>query len=233
MHESVTQKIRNDFDRLALHDQAGWNHNNHYHRFLLQQLPTQCKTVLDIGCGTGEFSRLLAKRFEKVVAIDLSPTMIEVSKQRSSQFSNIDFQVADVSQWEFPTEGFDAVVSIATLHHLSVESLLPNLKAALKPGGRLVILDLLELKNLPDQLSDFIAVPLNWLFQVLQNRHIQPSSETIAAMMEHLRTDQYLTLSQVRQIYTKSLKTPKIRKHLFWRYSVVWEQPIESWGGAV
>lgn len=224
MNENLTQKIQNDFDRIALHDQQGWDHNNHYHRFLLKQLPSQCKTALDIGCGTGEFSRLLAKRVERVVAIDLSSNMIEVAKQRSRQFSNIDFQVADVLQWEPTAEQFDVIVSIATLHHLPVESLLPNLKAILKPGGRLVILDLLEHENLRDQLSDFIAVPLNWLSQVLNNQHLQQSPEAVAAMEEHLRTDHYLTLSQAQRIYTRSLRRAKVRKHLFWRYSVVWEK---------
>ncbi len=128
-------------------------------------MPARCKTVLDVGCGTGEFSRLLANRADNVVAIDLSPNMVEVAKQRSRRFSNIDFQVADILQWELPAEKFDAIVSIATLHHLPVENLLPSLKAALKPGGRLVILDLLEHENVPDMLSDFIAVPLNWLLQ--------------------------------------------------------------------
>lgn len=98
------QKIQNDFDRIALHDQQGWDHNNHYHRFLLKQLPSQNQTALDIGCGTGEFSRLLSKRFKRVVAIDLSPNMIEAAKQRSRQFLNIDFQVADILQWELVSE---------------------------------------------------------------------------------------------------------------------------------
>ncbi len=224
MNESLTQKIRNDFDRIALHDQQGWDHNNHYHRFLLKQLPNRCQTVLDVGCGTGEFSRLLANRADQVIAIDLSPNMIEVAKERSSQFSNIDFQVADVLKWQFPAEKFDAIVAIATLHHLPVESLLPNLKAALKPSGRLVILDLLEQSNLLDKLSDFVAVPLNWLFQMLLNRHIQQSPAAAAAMREHLRTDKYFTLSQARKIYTHSMRGVKVRKHLFWRYSVIWEK---------
>lgn len=223
MEESLIEKLRNDFNCIALHDQEGWNHNNHYHRFLLKQLPVQCKTALDIGCGTGEFSRLLARRAEKVVALDLSPKMIEVAKQRSGQFSNIDFEVADVLQRQLSADTFDVIVSIATLHHLPVENLLPKLKAALKPGGKLLILDLVEHENWQEQLSDFVAVPLNWIFQLLKNRHIQPSPEAAAAMREHLRTDQYLTLSQARQLYTSSLRRAKIRKHLFWRYSVIWE----------
>ncbi len=224
MNESLT-KIRQDFDRIALHDQEAWDHNRHYHGFLLKQLPSQCQTALDIGCGTGEFSRLLSKRFERVVAIDLSSNMIEVAKQRSSQFSNIDFQVTDVLHWELVAEQFDVIISIATLHHLPVGSLLSNLKTALKPGGRLIILDLLEHESWRDQLSDFVAVPLNWLLQSLHNRHIQPSLEAVAAMREHLRTDEYLTLSQARTIYSTAMGKAKLRKHLFWRYSVVWEKP--------
>nr|WP_267871762.1 class I SAM-dependent methyltransferase [Nostoc sp. CHAB 5715] len=94
MSENLTQKIQNDFDRIALYDQQGWDHNNHYHHFLLKQFPKRYKTILDIGCGTGEFSRLLAKCTDRVVAIDLSPNMIEVAKQRSRQYTNIDFQEA-------------------------------------------------------------------------------------------------------------------------------------------
>jgi hypothetical protein len=74
-------------------------------------------------------------------------------------------------------------------------------------------------------LSDFVAVPLNWLLQTIRNRHIQQSSEAAEAMREHLRTDKYLSLLQARRIYTSSLRKAKVRKHLFWRYSVVWEKP--------
>lgn len=224
MNEILTQKIRNDFDRIALYDQEGWNHNSHYHKFLLKQLPSHCENILDIGCGTGAFSRLLAQHASRVVAIDLSANMIEVAIAHSIKYPNIDFQNADILTWEFPVKQFDVIVSIATVHHLPLEDLLPNLKAALKPGGKLIILDLLEYESIRDKLSDFLAVPLNWILQTLRNKH-KPSPEAAAAMREHLRTDKYLTLSQARQIYTKFLKNVKLRKHLFWRYSIVWEKP--------
>jgi SAM-dependent methyltransferase len=228
MNERLMQKIRDDFDRLALYDRQEWNHNNHYHRFILKQLPDRCRTLLDIGCGVGEFSRLLAQRVDSVIAVDLSPKTIEVAKQRSKQHANIDFQVGDILQWEFAAEQFDAIVSIATLHHLPVETLLPLLKYALKPGGKLIILDLLEYESLSDRLSDAIAVPLNWIFQLLKNRHIKPSPEAVAAMREHLRTDNYLTLSQAQSLYKRSLPRVGLKKHLFWRYSVVWEKPLTT-----
>jgi ubiquinone/menaquinone biosynthesis C-methylase UbiE len=62
MSEAINQKIQNDFDRIALLEQSGWNRNNHYYSYLLQQMPSHCENILEIGCGTGTFSRLLAKQ---------------------------------------------------------------------------------------------------------------------------------------------------------------------------
>jgi ubiquinone/menaquinone biosynthesis C-methylase UbiE len=225
MNRGLTQKIQDDFDRLALYERDEWNHNNHYHQFLLKQLPNKCQIVLDIGCGTGEFSRLLAERADKVTAIDLSPNSIQIAKQRSQQLDNIDYLVADVSRWDFPLEHFDAIVSIATVHHLSIEQLIPKLKAALKPGGVLIVLDLLEHHNLMDALSDAIAVTLNWWLLKVHNGHLKPNPEAAAAMKEHLHTDKYLNFLQAKRIYIGLLKTAKVRRHLFWRYSVVWQKP--------
>ncbi|VEP11555.1 Type 11 methyltransferase [Hyella patelloides LEGE 07179] len=224
MDKSVIQKIKHDFDRIALYEQPKWNHNNHYHQFLLKQLPSHCENVLDIGCGTGEFSRLLAKQTQKVVVIDLSPKTIEIALANSQEYKNINFQIANILNYEFPREYFDAIVSIATLHHVPEPELLANLKASLKPGGTLAILDLLKHENLQDSSSDIIAVPLNWIFSLTKNGRIKQSPEAIKAMKEHLHTDEYLTLSQVKQIYTSYFKGAKITKHLFWRYSVIWQK---------
>jgi ubiquinone/menaquinone biosynthesis C-methylase UbiE len=103
MAESMS-KIRADFDRIALLSENDWNHNDHYHDFLLKQLPPHCTYALEIGCGTGAFSRLLARHADRVLALDLSPQMIRVAKERSKQYPNIGFQVADAMTWEFPVE---------------------------------------------------------------------------------------------------------------------------------
>lgn len=224
MRQTLTQKIQTDFDGIALLEQPTWNHNSHYHSFLLKQLPAQCANILEIGCGTGAFSRLLAQRSHRVKAIDLSPKMIEVAQCQCECYINIDFQVADILQWEFPVEHFDAIVSIATFHHLPLENLLPSLKAALKQGGKLIVLDLVEHEIVRDSLSDVIAVPLSWIFQMFKNRRIRPTREAAEIWREHGRTDKYLTQSQAQQIYPKVLTGAIVRKHLFWRYSVVWQK---------
>jgi SAM-dependent methyltransferase len=136
--------VQADFDRIALLSQDGWDHNGHYHSFLLKHIPASCEAALDVGCGTGAFSRLLAERSDQVVALELSPRMVEMAKARSKPYSNIEFQVADATRWVFPVEEFDCVASIATLHHLPIEEMLLKMRGALRVGGTLAILDLYE-----------------------------------------------------------------------------------------
>src|SRR5687768_9226030 len=150
--------IEADFDRLALLDDEGWTANNHYHNFLLNHVPQNCENALEIGCGTGAFARRLAKRCRQVVALDLSPEMIRVARTRSSQFDNLEFQLADAMTWDFPESHFDYVCSIATLHHLQQRELLVKMKNALKPRGVLVVMDLVESDSLAERMLDVIAL---------------------------------------------------------------------------
>ena len=215
--------IQADFDQLALLCSESWDHNNHYHRFLLQQVPSPCRHALEIGCGTGMFARLLAQKAEHVLALDLSPQMISMARERSEQFTNIDFQVADVQSLEFSPRQFDCIVSIATLHHISMEEILTKLKAALAPNGTLIVLDLYQasLSDLPILL---IAIPLNLIFKFLKTGHVKEPEAVRAAWAAHGEHDTYLTLAQLRNICKEILPGARVRRHLFWRYSLIWRK---------
>jgi ubiquinone/menaquinone biosynthesis C-methylase UbiE len=224
--------VQEDFDRIALlSTHEPWTHNRHYHNFLLRQLPAVCENVLEIGCGTGEFSRRLASRSARVMALDLSPEMIRLARSRSSQFSNIDYQVADAMSWTFSKEAFDCVASIATLHHLALPELLSRIKESLKPGGVLLILDLFERERSvlkPEGPIDFVldlsARPISLGLRLLHEGRVLPSRQVRAAWAAHEKHDSYLTLNQVREICREILPGARIRKHLLWRYSVVWRK---------
>ncbi len=220
--------VQADFDRIALHSNRDsderWNHNTHYHRFLLDHVPTGCTSALDLGCGTGAFARLLAQRAEHVLALDLSPQMIRQAQARSADAPNIDFQVADAVVWECPPEQFDYIVSIAALHHLPMEEVLSKLKRGLAPGGSLVILDIYQTR-FADLFVNLVAIPANVFMQRLKNGHRPPvSQEARAAMAEHIAHDSYLTLAQVRHLAQAILPGAQVRRHLFWRDSLVWKK---------
>lgn len=226
-HYVDTSIIQADFNRLALLSSEGWNHNSHYHGFLLKHVPSPCQHALEIGCGTGTFARLLAHRAGHVLALDLSPQMIRLAQERSAQYANLDFQLADVLSWEFPREQFDCIVSIATLHHLPLEELLIKMKAALSVNGTLIILDIFQGRPF-DMLTSLIAIPVNLVLKYLKTGRVKDSRELREAWAEHGMRDSYLTLSQVRRICRTTLPGAKVRKHLLWRYSIFWQKTTGS-----
>ena len=221
MAESMAT-IQADFDRIASLPGTGWNHNSHYHSSLLKQLPPHCADALEIGCGTGAFSRLLARRSDRVCALDLSPHMIQLAKERSEHYSNIDFHIADAMAWQFPAEQFDCVASIATLHHLPMEKMLSRMRDTLKVNGTLIILDLFQEEGLSDALTSMFSMPLSVMLRLIKTGQLRESREVQEAWAEHGQHDAYLTLSQVRQVCTSVLPGAKVRKHLLWRYSITW-----------
>ena len=220
-----TEKIQADFDRIAVLSTEGWSHNDYYHSFLLRHVPSACAQALDIGCGTGGFSRLLAQRAHHVLALDLSPQMIRIAQERSARFSNVEYQTADVLKYDLPAAYFDCIVSIATLHHLPLEEMLSRMKEALKVGGTLLILDLFKAESLSDYLLSIPAVPWNFALRLWKQHRLRPPREVQQAWVEHGRTDVYLTLAQVRRSCEQILPGARITRHLLWRYSIVWTRP--------
>ena len=223
MAEAVSN-VRADFDRIALLSGEGWDHNGHYHDFLARHIPAPCRDALEIGCGTGAFSRLLAASSERVLALDLSPKMIEVARERSAQFPNIEFEVADVLARELPAERFDCIATIATLHHLPMKEVLPKLKGALKAGGVLLVLDLFEAEGLSDAFRSALAVPVSLGLRLFRHGRLLPPREVRRAWDEHGRHDSYLTLTQVREVCAEMLPGALVTRHLLWRYSIVWKK---------
>jgi ubiquinone/menaquinone biosynthesis C-methylase UbiE len=218
--------VQQDFDRIALVTPDGAAHNDHYHTFLLRHLPSNCQTVLEIGCGTGGFARRLAKHSEHVLALDLSPEMIRLARERSAQFPNIEFQLADVLDQSLPGESFDCIASIATLHHLPLAEVLRKMKAALKPGGVLLVLDLFERSGLSDSISNLVAIPVSVSLRLIHQGRLLPSREVRAAWAAHEAHDLYPTMREVHALCASVLPGAKIRKHLLWRYSIVWQKPV-------
>lgn len=212
-------RLCEDFDRIALLSPER-SENDRYQDWLLRFVPRYCADALDIGCGTGSLSRALASRAAHVLALDLSPKMVEVARQRSLGHPNIQYAVGDFLSMQLPVEHFDCVTAVAVLHHLSWTAAVQRAKALLRPGGVLLILDLL--KN--DGPGDLALGGVAWILRALGNIKTRPSAELRRAWAEHGRGDSYLTLSETRRLCHETLPGASLRRHLFWRYSVVWSK---------
>jgi SAM-dependent methyltransferase len=217
-------RLRAAFDRLAELSDGGWDHNAHYHGFLLSQLPARCGQALDVGCGTGAFARLLAGRCERVLAFDLAPRMVEVARSRSGSHPNLRFLVADAASWPFPPARFDCVASVAAAHHLPLAPLLTRMRDALAPGGTLLVLDVHRLRTPADLAVSLLAVPVARLLRLRHTGRLGEPPQLRRAWAEHVRTDRYLSLAEVRAACAGVLPGASVRRHLLWRYSIVWRR---------
>jgi ubiquinone/menaquinone biosynthesis C-methylase UbiE len=223
--------VEKDFDRLALLDEGGWTQNNHYHAFLLRHVAASCSNALEVGCGTGTFSRRLAERSQQVLALDLSAEMVRVARSRSAHLQNLEYRCADVMTCDLPVESFDCIATIATLHHLPLREVLLKLKHSVKPGGLLLVIDLFEpernlikLSGLRDGLLNVAAMGVSVSLRLIHNGRLKPPKEVRAAWKEHGKTDSYPTMQEVRDLCAQILPGAQIRQHLLWRYSIVWRK---------
>ncbi len=226
--KQTLESVQSDFDRIALLDEENWNHNAQYHGRLINQVPEPCRDILEIGCGTGKFSRLLAERAEIVLAIDLSPQMIRLARTRSKLCPNIDFIEGDVMTYELSDNQFDCVATLTTLHHLPITDILKNIKKALKPGGKFVCLDLYQRSNFSDWVFDSAAYPASLFLTLIKTGKFRPAKEIRELNAEHGKTDKYLNLPQIEQICAEILPRALVRRHLFWRYSIIWKKENEE-----
>ena len=93
------------------------------------------RRVLEVGCGWGEFAARMASELgAEVVAVDLSPRMVELARERG-----VDARVGDVQALSFRDGGFDCAVANWMLYHVpDVDRALAELARVLRSEGRLV-----------------------------------------------------------------------------------------------
>lgn len=99
--------------------------------------------VGDLGCGTGNLSEALAPVVRRVVAVDESGAMLTAAKRRLSAFENVDVRSGAVEALPIEDGELDVALLFMVTHFvLEPAKVLAEIRRVLKPGGRLVILDL-------------------------------------------------------------------------------------------
>jgi len=114
-----------------------WTH------FLRRSIPYTNATILDIGCGTGSLSIVLAELGHHVIGVDLSPSMISLARTKAKALGDqIEFHVMDASFPSLPLKLFDAIVCRHLLWTLpEPKEALQSWVELLKPRGRLILIE--------------------------------------------------------------------------------------------
>jgi ArsR family transcriptional regulator len=101
-------------------------------------------TVADLGCGTGQVSAAIAPFVARVIAVDGSGPMLQAAKKRLHGFGNVDLRRGDLEALPIDDARTHAATLMLVLHHVpEPERALAEASRVLKPGGRLVIVDML------------------------------------------------------------------------------------------
>lgn len=112
------------------------------HVWLSFRLPVRAGRAVDLGCGTGVHSTLLAARFTEVLAVDVSAPMLQRARTRHSA-GNVRYEQRNLLDVTREEDGrFDTVLSTFVLHHLpDLETALEHLRSLVRPGGQLLVID--------------------------------------------------------------------------------------------
>jgi ubiquinone/menaquinone biosynthesis C-methylase UbiE len=133
-------------------------------------------SVLELGCGTGYFTRELARSGADVVAIDISPELLEIARANCSA-PNIRYEIQNAYELSYPDAVFDSVVGSSILHHLEIEEAIREIYRVLKPGGTIYFTE-------PNMLNPQIAIQKNvpWI-----KRKLGDSPDETAFFRQSLR----------------------------------------------
>ncbi len=98
------------------------------------------KTVLDLGCGTGENVVPLIERGARVIGIDISPDLIAIAQKRLSD-ANLEASLTagDAYNTGLPDESVDAIFSMALIHHLDIKLVRDEMWRVLRKGGVIIL----------------------------------------------------------------------------------------------
>jgi ubiquinone/menaquinone biosynthesis C-methylase UbiE len=217
--------VKSDFNKIAgLGAEPKWNHNNCYFGALLQNVPENAGTCLDIGCGKGDLSRLLSRKASRVIAVDLADQMISYAKANNAA-DNIEYICGNVLNMDFGDNSLDIIITTATAHHLPYEWLLEFAKTKLKKSGKLIILDLVKAATFSDWLIWGFAVLPNVIMNIAKNGRLQKEDPHTAQIWnEHGGHDTLMTMPEIRKIAAKTMPDAVIRRKLFWRYTLIWKK---------
>ncbi len=189
-----------------------WNHNSAYYPWV-QKKAASCRTVLDVGCGDGSLALFLDDGTKRIVGIDTDNYCIE--KARSVENGDtVEFTCCSFEDFT-QNKSFDAIIFVASIHHMDMTKALQKAKSLLTPCGKLLIVGLAK----PSTTTDWaLEVARVFPSKIVSAFHHMQSSEELNLPTSY----DYPRMKEIRSIVKKELPGAKIHLALHYRYLLEW-----------
>jgi SAM-dependent methyltransferase len=197
-----------------------WDHNAHYHRWILRQFPRRFDRALDVGSGSGDLARLLASRAKAVQGIDADPAIVARARELTGPNAHVTFTVGDALT-EIPPGPYDVITCVATIHHVPFSDALTCLGQHLAPGGTLVVVGVARAQSPGDHLLGLVAIPLNVAMAWIKNRGRKAPRP---ASMTAVTRPATMSFPDIVRDARRVLPGARLRRRVFWRYTLVWHR---------
>lgn len=194
---------------------ACWNHNSAFYPELVADAAQRGGSVLDVGCGDGALLELLAGVCERAVGVEADPLAAQSAAERVGSGGAVicgDFMAAE----DLAPTSFDTITCVACLHHMPLEAALTHMAGLLRPSGRLLVIGLAANRSVADwAISALMVIPAK-LSGWIHKERTYPDMR-VAQPRE--------SLGEIRAVATRLLPGVRVKRRLYWRYSLEWTKP--------
>lgn len=182
----VGEQLQSEFDHWAKDGRAQELESDHLYvtekAMLLMELKPG-ERVLDLSCGSGWATRLLAARVAQdqqpgqVVGVDISGEMISLARESSREFSNIEYIQAPAESIPLQANRFDKILSVEAFYYYpDQDRALEEMYRVLAPGGRLFVLINVYRENPSWK---------HWITHLPVNAHLRSATEYVQLLQSH------------------------------------------------
>jgi SAM-dependent methyltransferase len=205
-----------------------WNHNEHFHGWILRNLPARREAAADVGCGTGVLAGKLALHFARVTGIDADERMAAAASARLAGVPRVSILRCRFDAFAAAARDGEAdlITMVAVLHHLDLGDTLVRIPRLLAPGGRLLIVGLAKVDSLADAMVDLASSAANPVMGLIKHpRPVRPADESAAGEPGMPVRDPSETVAEIAAAASARLPGTTVRRRLFFRYTLRWDKP--------